>query len=499
MGVLDYVIRKKALERERELSDINAIGDATDLFLKARESKLKSLREFEDARNSEEVSLAKSGLMRDSSGNIVRNENLVSPIEELINRGKVADAQMKIYEAGGPPPSGLRNFVPVSTSSLPSQSPIDMNKPRIQNDDGSVSTERSITVEMDGKFMNIPTVVDGQELTPEEAIKKATTGGEILGTFDNLEDALSGAQQRSDTIGRNIQKEPKIEAKTWDRFGRPLTYGLSESDKTREQMDKEMGQRAGKAASGSRASINNLENLTGVLIDFANLHAEAIFKERGGGDPYAAWWSEKAGKGIFGREYGNKYSASNTFIGKKGEVVQKMMPMLTQQAEKPEGSMRIITSVLEQIGKTLPELGTPDKIAARQMAETLRTFYRFARAAEANKMTIDEYFEGRALDSITNEELSEFASKVKGLMRRVQLTPEEEQQITMLQNYMIQPYKRWEAGEGVSYFDKSWEPGGWTEEGDEYFKIKKGASPRKKEVSREQSLLDEINRRRKNR
>lgn len=496
MGVLDYVIRKKALERERELSDINAIGDATDLFLKARESKLKSLREFEDARNSEEVSLAKSGLMRDSSGNIVRNENLVSPIEELINRGKVADAQMKIYEAGGPPPSGLRNFVPVSTSSLPSQSPIDMNKPRIQNDDGSVSTERSITVEMDGKFMNIPTVVDGQELTPEEAIKKATTGGEILGTFDNLEDALSGAQQRSDTIGRNIQKEPKIEAKTWDRFGRPLTYGLSESDKTREQMDKEMGERAGKAASGSRASINNLENLVGVLTDLTNLHAEAIFKERGAGDPYAAWFGEKAGSGFFGRDFANKYSATKAYSGKKEEVILKMMPMLTQQAEKPEGSMRIITSVLDAIGKTLPDLGTPDKIAARMTGETIRSFYRFARAAEANKMTIDEYFNNRDIESLTDEEIKTFAHKVKGLMSRIELTPEENKQINYLQRILARPYAMWESGKGVSTFDTEI----WEKERAKWSEVKKNNIALDYMVpNEEKSLLDEINRRRKNR
>ncbi len=80
--------------------------------------------------------------------------------------------------------------------------PIDTTRPIINNKDGSYSTERSITVGMDGKFINIPTIIDGKEVTPDEAIEYARKTGKNLGVFDTEAAALKAAEARTKEIDR---------------------------------------------------------------------------------------------------------------------------------------------------------------------------------------------------------------------------------------------------------------------------------------------------------
>ena len=44
-------------------------------------------------------------------------------------------------------------------------------RPIIKNDDGSFSTERTRTIEVDGKWVNIPTMFDGREVSEDEAFE----------------------------------------------------------------------------------------------------------------------------------------------------------------------------------------------------------------------------------------------------------------------------------------------------------------------------------------
>ena len=41
----------------------------------------------------------------------------------------------------------------------------------VRNPDNSISTERSITIEEDGEYINIPTVVNGKIVSDEQAIE----------------------------------------------------------------------------------------------------------------------------------------------------------------------------------------------------------------------------------------------------------------------------------------------------------------------------------------
>ena len=80
-------------------------------------------------------------------------------------------------------------------------------RPMMGNPDGSYSTERSITVDIDGQFYNIPSMYGGKEVSPEEAKRMAIenglsdveTGREFT-PYGTVDEAVAAAQARSDSI-----------------------------------------------------------------------------------------------------------------------------------------------------------------------------------------------------------------------------------------------------------------------------------------------------------
>src|SRR5262249_22152126 len=70
------------------------------------------------------------------------------------------------------------------------------NRPRVQNDDGSISTVRSISVGIDGKEVLIPTVSDdGRILSEDQAIAQYRKSGRHLGKFDTPNNATAFAKR----------------------------------------------------------------------------------------------------------------------------------------------------------------------------------------------------------------------------------------------------------------------------------------------------------------
>ena len=66
------------------------------------------------------------------------------------------------------------------------------------NKNGDVSTESVIGIgpEANGKFYNIPTVINGKRLSEQEAIEYFRKSGEHTGEYDNQQDADNGADSR---------------------------------------------------------------------------------------------------------------------------------------------------------------------------------------------------------------------------------------------------------------------------------------------------------------
>jgi uncharacterized protein (TIGR02594 family) len=91
------------------------------------------------------------------------------------------------------------------------EAPIDAQKPQIANADGSVSTERTITIEgKDGGWVNIPTIVDGKQLTNEqaEALYLRGRNAPVGEGFATAQEAAQAAQARSNQIGQQLPPKP---------------------------------------------------------------------------------------------------------------------------------------------------------------------------------------------------------------------------------------------------------------------------------------------------
>lgn len=90
----------------------------------------------------------------------------------------------------------------IRSTSVP-WSDIDMSRPRLENPDGSFSTERTITIESDGKHLLIPTIVGGKERSAEEAIRLWRDGkNKAVGSYATAEQAEDEAKKRSVRIGK---------------------------------------------------------------------------------------------------------------------------------------------------------------------------------------------------------------------------------------------------------------------------------------------------------
>lgn len=85
-------------------------------------------------------------------------------------------------------------------------------RPIIRNPDGSVSTERRKTIEVDGEYFNIPTIYGGKAVSIEEAftiLKQSgfvdpDTGQRLKG-FKSLQEAEKAARQRSRDLAVELQ------------------------------------------------------------------------------------------------------------------------------------------------------------------------------------------------------------------------------------------------------------------------------------------------------
>lgn len=81
-------------------------------------------------------------------------------------------------------------------------------RPIIINRDGSFSTELTITIEVDGRYLNIPTIVGGIQRSTEEAIQLYRLGANpAVGSFGSEAEALDSARRRSEQIGRTREAE----------------------------------------------------------------------------------------------------------------------------------------------------------------------------------------------------------------------------------------------------------------------------------------------------
>lgn len=109
---------------------------------------------------------------------------------------------------------------PVEMAPKEAPLPTQTGKPIVQNPDGSVSTERTITVEADGRHYLIPTIIDGKEVSKDEAIRQWRAGkNKAVGIYSSAQEAESAAEKRSRDIGEEITRgKSQTRAKTFNEL-----------------------------------------------------------------------------------------------------------------------------------------------------------------------------------------------------------------------------------------------------------------------------------------
>ncbi|MBP7482195.1 MAG: hypothetical protein KA788_06655, partial [Lacunisphaera sp.] len=140
----------------------------------------------------------------------------LSPIAELAERYKQKFPQEAAPKVGQDKPSasapvpGISARQPLGELGTEIVGKTDEGRPIVKNPDGSVSTERSVTVEIDGKWVNIPSMFGGKEVSEEEAVNIMQQNGMVdpetgrtMPTFNSLEEAETAARARSENdLGR---------------------------------------------------------------------------------------------------------------------------------------------------------------------------------------------------------------------------------------------------------------------------------------------------------
>jgi hypothetical protein len=82
------------------------------------------------------------------------------------------------------------------------------HRPNVQNADGSVSTIRSMGVNLDGKEYLIPTVSkDGRIMTPDEAVAEFRRTGEHIGVYPSIEASDRAAQMYHEDQAKQVAED----------------------------------------------------------------------------------------------------------------------------------------------------------------------------------------------------------------------------------------------------------------------------------------------------
>ena len=152
----------------------------------------------------------------DAGANPLIKHDLYEQIQKQIEPMKVAfdegqknkDNRLSFYYRLAPRPSydqfkeaqkvlASRKPVKLPTAGLLEKGNIDLfNRPEVKNEDGSISTVRSMSANIDGKEVLLPTVSDdGKILSDKEAIAQYKKRGKHLGKFNSPEQATEYAKK----------------------------------------------------------------------------------------------------------------------------------------------------------------------------------------------------------------------------------------------------------------------------------------------------------------
>lgn len=214
-----------------------------------------------------------------------------------------------------------------------------------------------------------------------------------------------------------------------EKYGGALTpEGETQKKMTETKMTQNIKDEAS-MGEGKRMALQNIDLVSGAINELSQTYADA-YKEGGIGSRGKAIKSGVAR--WMGGEGAEKFPATSAFEGQKTEVVSRLMPLLTQQGDKP-GSVRLVSTVFSKLEKTLPDEVTPPKNAKRMMEQTLRNMYRFARASQRLGLT------NETVESASKADLEIMSEKVAQVAKSIEISGEEKEQLDSLLGESLSP------------------------------------------------------------
>ncbi len=121
------------------------------------------------------------------------------------------------------------------------------------------------------------------------------------------------------------------------------------------------------------------------------------------------------------------FIASSDIPGRRNEIIFRIIPVLTQQGDKP-GSVRLITSVVDKLGVSIPDLELAPVNARSQLAASLDNMFTFARAYRdtiQQKGLTNEQIESQ----LSDQDIQALGDDMIGLAKVIRLTPEEQKEL----------------------------------------------------------------------
>ncbi|EQY98883.1 hypothetical protein G967_02551 [Escherichia coli UMEA 3329-1] len=153
------------------------------------------------------------------------------------------------------------------------------NRPVVKNSDGSISTVRSMSTNIDGREVLIPTVSDdGRIMSDDEAIDNFMRTGKHLGMFDNPDDATAYAESL-----HNQQADEYLPRKN-QATQQPVQQSTQEAPQQQGGFISDLGNAAAETGRGLLQAGVNLANIPASVADAVASAGAWAGKQLGVGD-----------------------------------------------------------------------------------------------------------------------------------------------------------------------------------------------------------------------
>lgn len=199
-------LQVKEFEIFKRTGDVDAdrlIASKTAMLVNEPVSEFVSSEQYQSLTNDQKRLVLKKllGEVNTEARNAAMQENPRLFLESKIKESLSKDELRVLEEAGVQFPERK------AEGGLITPGNIDVSKrPAVRNPDGSVSTVRSMSINVDGKEVLIPTVVNGRVVSDQEAIKHYRQTGQHLGMFDSPAAATAYAQRLHEQEAQRVKK-----------------------------------------------------------------------------------------------------------------------------------------------------------------------------------------------------------------------------------------------------------------------------------------------------